>query len=219
MGYATRFLLTIALFLCSVVAASAQRIDYSDAWMVIAETSGSLAGCAITDESYNNYGHEYLVSATLTSDDNRTSTASGGNGSCGTGNIQCARADVSLPYLTEEGFLNGLYTLHSVHQGVCPYYNMELDEVQKDIPLYAGMSISVLTKAALSNHYTIIANCNVHCPTETFESAFNRGQYIRSVVTWVYTYGYRCSSVNLPYPGSFSSQCEDLMGVIYLPFP
>ena len=89
-------LFVVVVSLCSASRASAQRIDYSDSWVVDTSTSTTLWGCGITDESYTNYGHEYTVTTTLTSPSGMTFTGAGSNGTCSNGNIQCARADGSL---------------------------------------------------------------------------------------------------------------------------
>jgi len=218
--YAALFLCAVVLCLSIEITASAQRIDYSDGWLVVvSQTSAVVAGCGITDENYTNYGHDYTVTTTITSPDDRSSTSQGGSGSCMTGNSQCSRADVSLSLVTGDGdYFNGAYLVSSVHEGVCPYYTMELPKVTTDIPINVGISVSVLTKAATSNWYTKITDCNVHCPTDQFLSSYDRGQYILALVPWVYLAGYRCSNVNAVYPTP-PINCADFDGYVHLPLP
>jgi len=215
-----------ASLLCIFLAgtASAQRVDYSDSWLVNTSTSSFIAGSGITDESYWNYGHDYYVVTTLTSPDySRSVTGYGGGGSCGTGNSQCSRADVSLSIVNNGVFEGGDYFVESVHEGYCPNYGMNLNQVFTALTIKLGASVTVLTKAALTNFYTKVANCNVHCPTDQHTSSTNKGQWIQSVVPFAKApfLPYVCANLSLIYPGTSNSECadyEDNVPILGTPF-
>jgi hypothetical protein len=80
--------------------------------------------------------------------------------------------------------------------------------------LTVGVSVSVLTKAAMSNTYTKITNCNVHCPVDVHYASQNMGQYIAAAVPWVYFAGYQCSSVSAIQSTSAATQCADYSGQV-----
>jgi hypothetical protein len=193
-----------------------QRTDFSDNWLV--QSNGSITGCGVTDETYPSYGHEYTVTATLTSPTGRTHVGYGSSGSCGTGNPQCSRADVSLNLIDSSGGWDlGEYFIESFHEGVCPYYTMGLPEANTNAGIILGVSISVLTKAATSNFYTRVAHCNVHCPTDGFLADQNHGQFIASAVPYTYRFGYICGPVNAVAPTSPSTPCQDIEGYVSWP--
>lgn len=71
---------------------------YSDVWLVGSSPSAVMAGCAVTDESYFGYNHEFYITTTITSPGGRTATGYGGNGGCShSGSPECGQANVSLP--------------------------------------------------------------------------------------------------------------------------
>jgi len=220
MNHATRYVLIALLYFSSSALVLAQRMDYADSWVVLSNGSASLVGSAVTDEPYTSYGHEYYVTATLTSEeDGRTAVSWANGGSCGYSNIQCTRADVSLPILTNDELLTGNFFLESIHEGTCPYYAMNLSQAYFGIPLLVGASVTVLKKALSTNFYTKIPNCSVACPVDQYIAGSNLGQFIQGLVPWVYFYGYQCAPGVGIYPGSSLSTCRELVGVVNLPFP
>jgi hypothetical protein len=139
----SRLLFFVGLILPSAMTVSAQRIDYSDSWVVHTSSSTMLWGSGITDESYTNYGHEYTVTTTLTTPSGATITGSGSNGTCSNGNIQCARADVWTSLLDENGQIEeGDFTIESVHDGYCPNYGMQLGQVGSIIVTRVSIAIT-----------------------------------------------------------------------------
>lgn len=159
------------LSLCSVITVSAQRVDYSDTWVVDTSTSTTLWGCGITDENYTNYGHEYTVTTTLTSPSGTTVTGSGSNGTCSNYNFQCARADVWMSLLDENGDIEeGDFTIESLHDGYCPNYSMQLGQVGTIIVSRAAIAVTnyILTdfEAGQCVYYLYCPNGNASatCP-------------------------------------------------------
>lgn len=211
-------LMSLMACLLTSTASLAQRIDYSDSWLVT--SSAVVAGCGITDESYTSYGHEYSVTSTLTSPSGRTAVTSGGIGSCMTGNPQCSRADVSLSLFDGTGgfFDNGEFFIETLHEGYCPNYAMTLQTLQTNGAILIGISVSVLTKAAMSNWYTKITGCNVHCPTDEFHASTNMGPRIISAVPYTYFGGYICGPINAVASTGPTTQCGDYDGWVSWPF-
>jgi hypothetical protein len=132
------FAIAIGLFVIGILGASDVSAQmgggaaYSDIWMVApsstnqaivhdedAEISGYyVVGAGVTDESYNNYGHQTYVSTTLTSPSYNTSNASGGSGGSYSQVETTLDFDFPIPDL-------GDYTVDSEHSYYCPIADRE----------------------------------------------------------------------------------------------
>jgi hypothetical protein len=81
-----------------------------------------------------------------------------------------------------------------------------------------GVSISVLTKAAIGNFYTKVANCNVNCPVDVYNASQNYGQFIACPVPWTVTrWGLVCGNLTKPIPTAPSTPCQDFESYIDVP--
>ncbi len=70
----------------------------------------------------------------------------------------------------------------------------------------------------MSNTYTKITNCNVHCPVDQLLTGQDQGQYIKCVVPWVYySNNYRCSPVSANYHATIFDVCADVEGWVTIP--
>ncbi len=208
---------------------------YSDTWMDDSDPANiRIIGTGVTSDSNNGYMgyypggygaiyHSYWVGTTLTSPDGRTVTVNSYHSSSYTS------AETSLPLTDGNNFDLGDYSVQTSHWTCCPFMAPnQFDGSQcqptgsSSISITIGASISVLTKAAMSNTYTILAYCPVHCPVEQLITGNDQGQYILCVVPWVYAFGnYQCSLVSINYRTTGPIQCADVSGtvpIIGIPF-
>ncbi|HYY95511.1 MAG TPA: hypothetical protein VE713_13405, partial [Pyrinomonadaceae bacterium] len=110
----------------------------------------------------------------------------------------------------------GDFTTNSNHTGCCPYMGGNPYTRQNcylgggtSATIIVGASVSVLTKAAMSNIYTKITNCNVICPVDQYEASEDYGQYIAGIIPYFYLNGYQCSPVAVFYHATAATQCGD----------
>jgi hypothetical protein len=183
---------------------------YSDTWADDSNPSQiKVYGCGVSQDNYNSYGHTYWATTTITSPSGRTTSAT----SYKTNSYNAyTRADVSLDWQNEFGD----FTTNSNHTGCCPYMGGNPYTGQNcylggstSVTLTVGASVTVLTKAAMSNIYTKVANCNVICPVDQYEASQDYGQYIAGVTPFFYFYGYQCSVVAAFYHATVATPCGD----------
>lgn len=76
--------------------------------------------------------------------------------------------------------------------------------------LWVGLSVSVLSKAALYNTYTKVANCNVRCPVDQYIASYNMGQHIAAGVPWVAPGNtIYCANISAVHSTSSATSCQD----------
>src|SRR5258708_24944339 len=89
---------------------------YFDSWVDDSNPdSGSIVGAGVTQDSYNSYGHTYWVVTTLTSPNNRTSSATSYHTN---GYNAYTSAETTLPWDWND---LGDYSIGSQHWMCCPY--------------------------------------------------------------------------------------------------
>jgi hypothetical protein len=174
------------LFFCFSLTSAFGSSEYADMWMAIPSNPDNtlIVGCAVSDQPYYGYGHEYYVTTTITSEDGRTATGYGSNGSCGTGS-ECARADVALPFILNGEWVMGTYMLYSLYETYCPYYNMESEAKEIETPGWISASTAVFEKPADAGcdttrlvQYPKVANCDVPCTGRGFITDFGCTRYV-----------------------------------------
>lgn len=175
---------------------------YSDTWFNTSNPNQAInyvVGAGVTQDYNNIYGHNYWTVTTVRSPAGRTATTTSYT------SASYARTETSLLW---DPFDAGNYTVETKHWIRCPYIPYPYPSSTTTTGIFIGASISVLTKAAMSNTYTKVANCNVTCPVDGFLSSYNRGQYILGIRAVLF---YSCSSRIVVYDNvPASSQCEDV---------
>ena len=220
----------VAIVFCLVPTSTVSGYSYySEEWMDDSDPNNPrISGSGVTYDSTNGYMgtphgyqqiHSYWVVVTMTSPSGRTVSSTSYTSS------SYVSIQVNLPLLENGEFDLGNYSVQTQHWQCCTYMAPNpwdgrrcYPNASSSIDVIVGASLTILTKAAMSNTYTKIANCNVHCPVDQLLASQNEGQYIMCVVPWTYLYGaYRCSPVSFNYKASQFDNCRDLTGRVPIP--
>lgn len=116
-----RFMLLSLVMLTASSGAAGQSNIYSDVYFDDSDAEnghGYVVGVGVTEESYNSYSHEYLVTSTITANDGTSNVGYG----MGTGTYAYGMAETAIEWTDVTA---GSFIVATEHKIVCPYWNME----------------------------------------------------------------------------------------------
>ncbi|MET0626313.1 MAG: hypothetical protein ABW250_25495 [Pyrinomonadaceae bacterium] len=116
-----RFLLLSLVMLTASSGAAGQSNIYSDVYFDDSDAEnghGYVVGVGVTEEAYNSYSHEYLVTSTITANDGTSNVGYG----MGTGTYAYGMAETAIEWTDVTA---GSFIVATEHKIVCPYWNME----------------------------------------------------------------------------------------------